>query len=1539
MDVYPGEVVANMTYWPRTLSDTQAANVASTLSEVLLAIVKNPNVPIKSITGVGEMHLNQIAKWNSSPAPRVNRCAHELIRETVAATPYAMAVHSRQRDFTYRELDHVSTKLAYCLIAKGVGPDVIVPLCFEKSPWAVVALLGVLKAGGAFMFLDPNQPTSRTMEILGQVQPSLIITSEGYHHRFAAITEAIVVSEDAIDGLPYYAEPPCTKVTPRNIIYVVFTSGSTGTPKGCVIEHSSFCTGAVVQADKSNAGPTSRMLQLASFTFDVSILEMITGMISGACICMADEVERVSDIGKMIASMEITWAFLTPSLVKVIRPEEVPGLKTLILGGEKLSKLDIETWADKLQLANGYGPTECSIAATCVSHVTLDTEPSNIGTAIGGTTWIVDPVNHDQLSPIGAAGELLIEGPILARGYLNAPEKTAAVFIEDPIWSKSEGAVKPRRFYKTGDLVRYNSDGCINFIGRKDTQIKVRGLRIEAGEIEHHLSSHPMVQLAVILAPKQGPANNRLVTVLIPVHPPSNAAFNTVNHLQTAHGEEKDRMVFEWQAHLGDRVSSYMVPEAWVVMDKIPLTTSGKADRKALSSWLEKLNDADYRKLAYFTTSRADTEKPATETGRTLQKVVGRVLNLEAEHIGMGKSFMALGGDSISAMQVVSGCRMERITVSIQDILRGRTLQELSESATAPTDDDLAVDEEETDEPFEPTPIQQMYFDTAAVPLGDESGAHRFNQSFLVRLAKYTDPQFLSRGIEEVVGRHSMLRAHFKRQDSRWTQRIAIAVSESYRLRTHAASSREEIINIMTSSQSSLDIQNGPLFAADIISGSYEKDQLLFLVAHHLIIDLVSWRIILQDLEQFLVSGSIPSNPILSFQTWSKLQAKYAQENLDPNSVLPFTVRAADISYWGMSGHSNLQQDEIHHSFAVSKETTLALDACHGALRTSAVDVLLGVLLYSFQLVFNDRSLPTIFSEGHGRQPWDKSIDLSETVGWFTTLSPIQLSVDDVKEPLTLVDMIRRIKDTRSKIPGLGWPYFASRYLNSSGKASFHNHWPIEILFNYIGQYQQLERADSLIQQASPSSLSLQLEVGDVGSLVQRQSLFDISAGVERGEMQFNFIFNRHMTKKGRIIQWTETFQQSLKRAVEELAQIEYQATLADFPLLPTATYQKLDALQRDRLPQIGIDIQNVEDIYPCSPMQRGLLISQSRSAGSYEVQSIFELRPRGEFAVLDTERLSSAWQCVVDRHSILRTILVESISGDGSPFDQVVLRSAKTPITILHAGVRDPVAAFDAQDKISYDGNSLLHRFTICSTISGKLFCKIEISHVIVDGFSIQILCRDLDLAYAGQLSTQSMKYSNFIEYLTHYSAAGALDYWTGYLGGQAEPCYFPACNDENTNRQLKSIPIELFDADVLMEFCKIHEMTPANVFQVVWGLVLRLYTGSDNVCFGYLTSGRDVSVDGIEDTVGLFISMLICHMNAAADSRLDRLLAKVKSDFVDAFAHQHCSIAEIQHALGLGGEPLFNTVISFQREDSQEYNPVAFSTHNISDHDPSEV
>lgn len=1538
MDVYPGEVVANMTYWPRTLSDAQAANVAGTLSEVLLAIVENPNVPIKSITGVGEMHLNQIAKWNSSPAPRVNRCAHELIRETVAATPHAMAVHSRQRDFTYRELDDASTRLAYCLVAKGVGPDVIVPLCFEKSPWAMVAFLGVLKAGGAFMFLDPNQPDSRTMEILGQVKPSFVITSQRYHDKFAATMEVLVASEEIIDGLPYYAEPPRTKVTPRNIIYVIFTSGSTGTPKGCVIEHSSFCTGAVVQADKSNAGPTSRMLQLAPFTFDVSILEMITGMISGACICMPDEVERASDIGKMMASMKITWAFLTPSLVKVIKPEEVSELKTLILGGEKLSKVDIETWADKLQLANGYGPTECSIAATCVSHITLDTEPSNIGTAIGGTTWIVDPVNHDQLSPIGAFGELLIEGPILARGYLNAPEKTAAVFIEDPIWAVTEGAVKPRRFYKTGDLVRYNSDGCIYFIGRKDTQIKVRGLRIEAGEIEHHLSSHPVVQLAVILAPKQGPANNRLVTVLIPLQRPSNTTFNTVDRLRAAHGEEKDMMVFEWQAHLSDRVPSYMVPEAWIVMDKIPLTTSGKADRKALNSWLENLSEDDYRKLAYFTTSRADAEKPATDIGRTLQKVVGRVLNLDAEQIGMGKSFMALGGDSISAMQVVSGCRMEGITVSVQDILRGITIQELAEAAAAPTDESLAVDEEETDEPFELTPIQQMYFDTAAVPLGDESGAHRFNQSFLLRLAKYTDPQLIARGIEEVVGRHSMLRAHFSREDDRWTQRIASMASESYRLRTHAADSKEEITNIMTSSQSSLNIQNGPLFAADIISGSYEKNQLLFLVAHHLIIDLVSWRIILHDLEQFLVSGSIPSNPILSFQTWSKLQAKYAQENLEPTSVLPFTVRAADVSYWGMSEHSNIQRDEVHQSFAVSKEITSAIDACHSALRTSTVDVLLGVLLYSFQLVFSDRSLPTIFSEGHGRQPWDKSIDLSETVGWFTTLSPVQPSVDDVKGPLALADMIRRVKDTRSKIPGLGWPYFASRYLNGAGKASFHDHWPMEILFNYIGQYQQLEREDSLIQQASPSSASLQQQVGDVGSLVRRQSLFDISAGVEHGQMRFNFIFSRHMTHQDRIIQWTETFQQFLKRAAEELAEIEYQVTLADFPLLPAATYQSLDALQRDRLPQIGIDIKNVEDMYPCSPMQRGLLISQSRSAGSYEVQSIFELRPRDEFAVLDTERLSAAWQSVVDRHSILRTILVESISGDGSPCDQVVLRSAKAPITVLYAGTRDPVAVFDAQDKMTFGGTNILHRFTICTTVSGKIFCKIEISHVIVDGFSIEILCRDLDLAYTGQLSAQSMKYSDFIAYATRYSGPGALDYWTGYLG-QAEPCYFPVCDDVNTDRQLKSIQIELSDASSLMEFCKLHEVTPANVFQVVWGLVLRLYTGSDNVCFGYLTSGRDVPVDGIEDTVGLFINMLVCHMNAAVDSRLDRLMAKVKSDFVDAFAHQHCSLAEIEHSLGLGSEHLFNTVISFQREASQGRNPIAFSTRSISDHDPSEV
>lgn len=308
------------------------------------------------------------------------------------------------------------------------------------------------------------------------------------------------VTRHSIENLPAYSNSLATVVKPNDAFYLIFTSGMTGKPKDCIIEHASFINGAVKLAESWNINAASRVLQMARYTFDISTLEDFTSLAVGACTCMPSEQDIQKGIAGFIHDYGVTFAITTPSLIRLENPKDVPNLKTLVLGGEAPSVLNVHTWAGKVQLINGYGPSECSVIST-FGALSKNTDPASIGRGSNSLCWILDPKDHHRLMPIGALGELLIHGPSVARGYLEDSKEMAEVFIKQPAFVR-KGC--PQRFYKTGDLVRFNSDGTINFVGRKDTQVKVRVQRLELGEIEYHISSEDRVQHALVLLPKSG---------------------------------------------------------------------------------------------------------------------------------------------------------------------------------------------------------------------------------------------------------------------------------------------------------------------------------------------------------------------------------------------------------------------------------------------------------------------------------------------------------------------------------------------------------------------------------------------------------------------------------------------------------------------------------------------------------------------------------------------------------------------------------------------------------------------------------------------------------------------------------------------------------------------------------------------------------------------------------------------------------------------------------------------------------------------------
>jgi amino acid adenylation domain-containing protein/non-ribosomal peptide synthase protein (TIGR01720 family) len=1490
-----------------------------------------------------------VQEWNSAEPKKIEACVHDIFAQQVSSRPDSAAVSAWDANFTYNEVDELSGRLANHLMSLGVGPEIMVPLCFEKSAWTIVAMLGVMRAGGACVPLDPSNPLGRIERIIQDVGAKILLAGPAAAKVVAPLAQRVlIITRSFLADLPVVGGETRTSVESTSAAFVIYTSGSTGTPKGVVLEHGAVCTSIQAHGSALRIGPRTRMLQFASYAFDISIHDIFTTLLRGGCVCVPSDHDRVNDLAGAINNMDANCACITPTVAGLLSPSDVPGLKTLTLAGEAVTKKVADTWANVESLNNCYGPAESTIYCAWNGLVGKAGMPSNIGRGLASLLWVVEPENHNRLTPVGCVGELLLEGPLLARGYLNDEEKTASAFIMDPAWVHDEGRGSGRRMYKTGDLVRYTLDGTLDYLGRKDTQVKLHGQRLELGEVEYHLLSDDDVQNAIVMMPSKGHCQEHLVaiTVLHGFAPsldgisemaPQTAIDDGLTVVDNSKMGIAAIQMSRVREQLSAHLPSYMVPNIWIIVEAIPLNTSGKLDRAKLTRWVEELDEETYGRVVQVETEIATA--PTTAMDRRLRDLIGRVLNLPLERVAVNRSFVSLGGDSITAMQVVSRGRAEGIAVKVQDILQSKTISQLALVAKAGGLSSISR-KDEVDTVFDLSPAQQLYFQLSG------QKANQFNQSFFLRLTRETRGQDMARAIEAVVRQHSMLRARFTQSNGRWNQVITKNVAESYRFRLHEVKTEHEITAILAAGQAGLDIKNGPVFQAEMFN-VMGAGQLLFLVAHHLVIDLVSWRVILQNVEEILESGTLSSETPFPFQAWCKLQVEHAQQHLIPNKVLPFDVLPANYAYWGMSEQPNVYGDATANTFTIDEDTTTALlESCQDAFGTEPVEIFLATLLQAFNDTFDDRPTPTLFSEGHGREPWESEIDLSETVGWFTTMSPLYVPVTSGTD---VVETIRRTKDTRRKLPGNGRPYFASRFLNEEGVKAFEGHSSMEVLFNYLGRYQQLEREDGLLRrEALPETGA---SVLDIGIDVQRLALFEISVVLVHGVSQFSIIYNSHMQRQAGIRSWMHAWEQALMEAARRLPRMASERTLSDFPLL-SLSYTGLDKLRTQRLPQIGVSsFAEIDDAYPCSPMQQGLLLSQTKNSGNYHITFMYEVVPLTPDAPVDVEKLLLAWQQVVDRHPALRTVFVNSVSEEGI-FDQIVLKHF-TPQTITKNCPESDAEVFamlyDKQSILDHGEARPLHKLTVCRMVSGKVVYKLEINHAIIDAASMGIVQRDLALAYSGSLPAgPGPLYSHYIKYLGDRPNI-AIDYWKGHLAGLA-PCHFPLSEIATQEpRQLNSMTVDLnLATDALQIFCEKNGVTIANVMQTVWGLVLRCYTGSDQLCFGYLASGRDIAVAGIEDVIGPFINMLVCRVDVDGASDVHQLVEQIQANYLAGLGHQHCSLAQIEHALDLSGTPLFNTLMSIQRipspsspssgQASEEKQPV-IAFKNIGSHDPTEV
>lgn len=924
-----GDFKLSIEYPTLFMSRCEATSLLQVFQKAVQQIIAEPNSSINTTSIATSRDKDQIQKWNAQPWDTEDRLVHDLIKETVAKKPSLPAIWSWDGELTYYELDTVSTRLAKQLRFLGCRKGSIVVLCFEKSMWAVVSMLAVAKAGAGFVHIDPNWPVDRVKSIIEQTGSTLGLSSA----RNAAYISGILLTTLTVDqptmasllSTPQQERDVPPEADPSSVLYIIFTSGSTGSPKGVVIQHRSFCSAARYNRSWLQIKKESRVLQFTSYCFDASLEEIFTVLIAGGCICVPSEQDRLADIPGFVRRAGVNWAAFTPSFIRTMSPSDLPSVKFITVHAEPMSGSLVKQWAGTVHMRPSYGPTECSVTSTVGAPFTPNSNAGNIGWPVGCRGWIVDPNNHDVLLPVGAIGELVIDGPIVGKGYLGDPERTAASFIAPPAWGldpelKSSGADPHRRLYRTGDLVRYASDGSLVILGRKDqSQVKVRGQRVEIQEIQNHLDKCPQILHSLVLMPSSGTLRGRLVAALsleclaaetLPTQERGDKRrIRLVSRrlLSTKLVEDVSQSLESIQDILSKALPAYMMPEDWLLVETMPVQVSHKLDRQAVLNWVENIDEATMQMATELQSLSSGRTACETATEQAIREIWGQVLELPISRVSLDTSFFRLGGDSIYAIQVMRRCKDHGLAVNTQDVLANPTVAQLA--AIASSRRETGFETVSADVPVRQggQPQDALMVDLSLLPFPREDVQNvspcspfqeRIYKAFHDRTFKPyvfdtcieladppADPSRLLRAWNQVIERHGILRTAFVSTPSN-DRALQVLLkkhpaNDSVVAVTSELDALEHCKHHLDNVRSCMFADGSPPLSLSVYVGPHKRT-FVHLIMSHILIDHVSFAHLLSDWQCFY-QGREPSPASLpSFGCY--ISHLFDSRNMDVNN-------------------------------------------------------------------------------------------------------------------------------------------------------------------------------------------------------------------------------------------------------------------------------------------------------------------------------------------------------------------------------------------------------------------------------------------------------------------------------------------------------------------------------------------------------------------------------------------------------------------------------------------------------------------------------
>ena len=1401
------------------------------------------------------------------------RLLRDLLADGVACNPDGPAIIDGTRVLSYRELDARSDRLAEVLRGEGAAPEEFVAVGMERSAEALIALWAIAKTGAAFVPIDPALPHRRIEYMVRDCGARLGLTVPGRVGSLPAGIRWIAVDENVIGSDAVSSRAAAVAPRPENPAYMIYTSGSTGTPKGVVVTHSGLATFGAAARPELGLTAQSRMLRFSSASFDASIFEMLQAFSAGAAMVVAPpDTLGGDDLVRLLRRHRVTHIVSAPTVLTTVDPAGLGDLEAVVVGGDVCTPDLVEKFGSTARFVNSYGPTETTIVVTAGDPL-VPGDPITIGRPLDGVTAVVLDRRLNPV-PVGFVGELYLGGPGLARGYWRRPGQTASRFVANPFEPGT-------RLYRTGDEVRWTDDHQLDFVGRSDFQVKIRGFRIELGEIDAALSELDGVDYAATIVHDTGHSVVPVSYVLMK----AGSAFDAETLL----------------AGVAGMLPSHMVPGAVVELDRVPVTPAGKLDRAALPA--PRFATAEFR-------------APVSSSEQLLVEIASGLLDVD--RIGADDSLFALGADSIIAMQFAARAKEAGLHLTARQIFEHKTIAALARIATAvPRETVLA----ELDGggvgtvPLPPIAHEMMR-------RGDYSG---FAQAVLVTTPAGLTVEHLAAALDAVVARHDVLRSTF---DGVTWEVFAEAPRGTVEIARKALPRSDiddpDVIRAAAEvacgeAAQRLDPSTGVMVQCVWFDPGAGHGRLL-IVAHHLVVDGVSWRVLLPDLAQawmqIATAGSGVAETGLadvgtSYRRWAHALHDAARDR----------TYAGETDFWrrvladGQSLPGVAPLDPAIDTLATVERvrvdlgpatTEAVLTRLPALFRAGTADGLITAL--ALAVAPYGRSVP-IMLEGHGRDL--AGTDLARTVGWFTGIHPVRpalpahIDVDDaLAGGASAGAAVKAVKEHLTEVPNHGVGYGILRYLDAEAGPALAAPAAPQISFNYLGRLTSGHVAAE-VREIGWVPDAVDLDAGR-GSALAVAAAVDINAMVVDGpdgpHLTATFAYPPRAVPAGLVADLAERWTRALDALAVHVGRPDAGGlTPSDVPLV------RVDQRQIERW---EAEYPDARDIWPLPPLQTGLLFHSRLAVGSLDVY-VAQLTLSLSGAV-DAARLRAAVDAVLARHPGLRTAFVHDAAGTPA---QLVLDHADLPWREVDVDAAGLTALLDAERVLPFDpARPPLLRAVLARTAPDRAVLVLTNHHLVLDGWSMPLLVREVLTHYVSRDALpEPARYRDYLRWWREQDRDRSLAAWDEVLAGITEPTliapHAAAVLSENPDPVEVALPATLLDA---LAERRDADVTVNTLVQTAWALLLSRLLARRDVVFGATVSGRPADLPGVENMLGLFINTLPVRVRWEPTDTVAELLRRVQDQQVRLLDHHHVALGEIQDRTGAG--TLFDTLTVFE-------------------------